>query len=74
METLSTKIKSRKKVQDYVGVSQIVNEHGHIYYGAALSSDMLPTLFRDARKAAIFIDKLLIKAGKEPVNVLRRAV
>lgn len=64
----TTQIKSIKSKYRYV---DIVDVSGKIYYRVSMkgvSKDSFPT----EREAAIAADKLLIKRGKEPVNILVR--
>jgi hypothetical protein len=64
----TTQIKSIKSKYRYV---EIVDVSGNIYYRVAMkgvSKDSFPT----ERETAIAVDKLLIKIGKEPVNILVR--
>lgn len=62
----TTQIKSIKSKYRYV---EIVDVSRKIYYRVSMkgvSKDSFPT----EREAAIAADKLLIKKGKEPVNIL----
>lgn len=58
-----------------------INTHkitGKTVYKASITrnsrsaSERCSMLFDSDREAAIYIDKLLIKAGKEPVNILKK--
>lgn len=64
-------IQKRVKSEEYYGVSVIITEKGRRVWGASISSKQLPTLCATEREAAIMVDKLLIKAGKEPRNILK---
>lgn len=64
-------IKSRKRVQEYYGVSQIIDANGRLHFGASLTSERFPSLHSSVEKAAKAVDILLIKAGKEPRNILK---
>ena len=62
----TTQIKSIKSKYRYVG---IVDVSGRIYYRVAMTG-VSKDSFATEREAAIAADKLLIKRGKKPVNIL----
>jgi len=64
----TTQIKSIKSKYRYV---EIVEVSGKIYYRVSMSG-VSKDSFNTEREAAIAADKLLIKKGKEPVNILVR--
>jgi hypothetical protein len=63
-----TQIKSTKSKYRYV---EIVDVSGRIYYRVSMKG-VSKDSFATEREAAIAADKLLIKKGKEPVNILVR--
>lgn len=72
METPETvTIKSRKRVADYYGVSQVIDSNGKVWFAASISSERFPSLHKSVEKAAKAVDILLIKANKEPRNILK---
>lgn len=64
-------IKSRKKVQEYYGVSQVVDANGRLWYAASITSNRFPSLHNSVEKAAKAVDVLLIKNGQQPKNILK---
>lgn len=67
---METTITSKK----YQHVEFIVTLDGKTAWACTLDEDkgVLPTLFTSERKAAVFVDILLIRRGKNPVNILKR--
>lgn len=64
----TTRIKSIKSKYRYV---EIVDVSDKIYYRVSMKG-ISKDSFNTEREAAIAADKLLIKNGKEPVNILVR--
>lgn len=64
----NTQIKSIKSKYKYV---EIVDVSSKIYYRVAMMG-ISKDSFATEREAAIAADKLLIKKGREPVNILVR--
>lgn len=64
-------IRKRKKSNEWYGVSSIVTERGHRVWGACIDHKQLPTLCKTEREAAVMVDTLLLRAGKDPVNILK---
>ena len=60
--------KQFKYVYEYREPNGSITYEGHIQINKKVTKCMFPT----AREAAIYVDKILIQNGKDPVNVLKR--
>ena len=65
------RIISSSKSKQYKMVKEIMCEHGIMKY-ACSSNSITTKLFSTAKECALQMDVILIKKGKNPINVLKR--
>lgn len=73
-EIINTRGKTMKRhgsVEGYEYV-RIVSFDGEMTYRAEIPTLKVNKSFADARDAALYVDKLLLQAGKRPVNILKK--
>lgn len=68
---VSVKINKKTKSKEWFGVCEIVTQQGRLVYGAQPDNKLLPSIHATARAAAKAVDIILIKQGKDPVNILK---
>jgi len=67
----STKKKYIEKSKIYKGVYKYINSSGNERYDGCICRSRKQG-FADERECALWVDKMLLSKGKEPVNILIR--